>query len=439
MLTRAIEPGGSAAAAEARPLPATDSALMHALLQQLPRCLYMNPDTAGSPREAGAAPQPAPPCMVPLRTTVLAAMDTLLRLHPPPFSAPVCGHLPAIAAAVKFADPETRMSACALVATLLQPEWLAALQAAPEWPSARQQLFVAHLRGSSADCGAALAEGSAWDTHLVSALKLAALSALIKLQALPALRARVPLHLLELISTSNSLQRAVADSNALEHLTTFLLAEVRRPACMPPRPHPRHHAWSTCMSSVCALQTEAAAWRRRSSAGAGAATGQAGGGADAQGDANADAQAGAGTDAAPASPRPPSTHASLQLHSALQCIQLLCSCGIQASAPSVSAGSWSDASRCGTGLSSCQPSHVQCVRNCAAMATAATLRALAHCLRHPSSAVREAAALVRPPLCMRPLCARHSVRGCPPCRCSGSLAAAARRSRRSASATPRSP
>lgn len=227
---------------------------MSALLQQLPRCLYANPvhsgtskmgaapdaamDAAGPASEPVSArksenksayvpPKAAPQSFAPLRTTVLTAIDTLLRQHPPSFTPTVCTHLPDIAAAIRYPDADTRMSACALVATLLQPDRRIALQHAVEWPEAREHLFDMFVRGSSIEHGAEAAQPNARDAMVVSTIELAALTALIKLQALPAMRRQVPLRLLELVGESDRLQRAVADSNALEHLTAFILAVVR--------------------------------------------------------------------------------------------------------------------------------------------------------------------------------------------------------------------
>lgn len=226
---------------------------MQALLQQLHRCLYAHPDqrhaaqngtdTAeaeptdkskkGNSKASYVPPKVAPQRFSPLRTTVLTAIDTLLRHHPPSFTPTVCTHLPDIAAAIRYTDADTRMSACALVATLLQPDRRKALQHATEWPQAREQLFDMYVRGSSAEHTAEASKPDARDALVVSAIELAALTALIKLQSLPAMRGQVPLRLLELVGESESLQRAVADSNALEHLTAFILAAVRATMCMP--------------------------------------------------------------------------------------------------------------------------------------------------------------------------------------------------------------
>jgi hypothetical protein len=251
----------SAGTPAADPPPAdTHAPFMQALLQQLPRCLYAHPpqqsteqngtdptvamssmDTA-APSSASTeqdkaakhdskgtckAPKAASQRFSPLRTTVLSAIDTLLRHHVPCFAPTVCTHLPDISAAIRYTDADTRMGACALVATLLQPERRKALQQAAEWPQAREQLFNMYVRGSSAEHSAEASKSDLRDALVVSAIELAALTALIKLQSLPGMRGHVPLRLLELIGESEHLQRAVADSNALEHLTAFVLAAVR--------------------------------------------------------------------------------------------------------------------------------------------------------------------------------------------------------------------
>jgi hypothetical protein len=137
------------------------------------------------------------------------------------------------------------------------------------------------------------------------------------------------------------------------------------------------------------LQTDNAPWRRRSSTGATASTSNT----------PTAARTTTGT-AGPSTPSlkapsagqldqdadtlvTPSEEATLQLLSALQCIKLLCSCGALV----------------GTGASagdqnSKAAAPEQCVRNCCAIATPAHLRALSCCLRHPSAAVRTAAAQV---------------------------------------------
>jgi hypothetical protein len=171
-------------------------------------------------------PKVAPQRFSPLRTTVLTAMDRLLRHNAPSFTATVCSHVPDIAAAIRYADADTRMSACALVATLLQPDRREELQAAAEWPQAREQLFDMYVRGSSAEHSAEAEKEEGRDALVVLSIEMAVLTALIKLQALPCMRGQVPQRLLELVSKSESLQRAVADSNALEHLTAFVLAAV---------------------------------------------------------------------------------------------------------------------------------------------------------------------------------------------------------------------
>ena len=265
VLTRAKEHADAETLGMAEPSTAggTHSALMQALLQQLPRCLYANPDrkhtaplgadTAAAPADAGGAagsssaasgeankassssgvsyvsPKMADLRFSPLRTTVLTAIDTLLRHHPPSFAPTVCANLPDIAAAIRYTDADTRMSACALVATLLQPDRRKALQHAAQWTRARDQLFDMCVRGSSAELSADADKPEARDALVVSAIELAALTALIKLQSLAAMRGQVPLRLLELMGESENLQRAVADSNALEHLAAFILAAVRPP------------------------------------------------------------------------------------------------------------------------------------------------------------------------------------------------------------------
>ena len=376
---------------------------------------------SSSSKVAYVPPKTADLRFSPLRTTVLTAIDALLRQHPPCFTAAVCAHLPDIAAAIKYTDADTRMSSCALIATLLQPDRRKALQNAAEWPRAREQLFDMYVRGSSAEHTAEAAKPDTRDTLVVSYIELAALTALIKLQSLPAMRGHVPLRLLELVGESESLQRAVADSDALEHLTAFILAAVRpsplqRPSLrsssrsrqvvtmsimfrlyhfyycnnveyqnllnIEPRPRLCYRFQYFVLILCCTLQTDNAPWRRRSSSGVTAN--------------NPPGAAGPSTPSLVASsaclPEPdsdslvtPSEEATLQLLSALQCIKLLCTCAPTA-APGATVGD--------TQSKAATPG--QSVRNCCATATPAHLRALSCCLRHPSAAVRTASAQVRP-------------------------------------------
>jgi hypothetical protein len=134
------------------------------------------------------------------------------------------------------------------------------------------------------------------------------------------------------------------------------------------------------------VQADNAPWRRRSSTGAAASASNTPTGAAAS----------SSSLKAPMSNPPdqnsnsdllvtPSEEDTLQLLSALQCIKLLCSCGT----PSSTGSSSSSSDQHGKAAAP-----AQCVRNCFATATPAHLRALSCCLRHPSAAVRTAAAQV---------------------------------------------
>lgn len=220
---------------------------MGTLARQLPRCIFLDP----SSRTGTAAPR-----FVPLRTTVLSTMDILLNQHGAAFTAAVVPALPDIAAAVKFPDAETRLAACSVLATVLHPPRIAAARRVPVWQLVREQLYLCLVCGGKADtpaeegpaaAAAAAAAGGepsgedAREQRVRKALETVCLSVLVKLQAVPAARTRIPYRLFGIICNSEELQRLVADSDALENLISFIISEVRRPLtlqALPPHPCP---------------------------------------------------------------------------------------------------------------------------------------------------------------------------------------------------------
>lgn len=194
---------------------------MAALTQQLPRCIFRDPAS-----RTGVA---APRC-VPLRTAVLSTMDILLNQHDAPFTMTIVPALVDVTAAIKFPDAETRLAACSVIATMMHPPRIAAARRAPEWPRAREELYANLVRGGKrgAEKEEAADGGDAREQQVRKALEAVCLSVLVKLQAVPAARTRIPYRLFGIICNSEELQRLVADSDALENLISFIITEVRR-------------------------------------------------------------------------------------------------------------------------------------------------------------------------------------------------------------------
>lgn len=202
---------------------------MATLAKQLPRCIFLDP----AARTGTAAPR-----FVPLRTAVLSTMDILLNQHGAAFTAAVVPALPDIAVAVKFPDAETRLAACSVIATVLHPPRIAAARRVPAWQLVREELYVRLVCGGAAEpmhedtpAGAAgageVSEEDAREQRVRQALETVCLCVLVKLQAAPAARKRIPYRLFGIICNSEELQRLVADSDALENLISFIISEVR--------------------------------------------------------------------------------------------------------------------------------------------------------------------------------------------------------------------
>lgn len=209
---------------------------MAALTLQLPRCIFRDPAT----RTGTAAPR-----YVPLRTAVLSTMDVLLNQHDAPFTIAAVPALVDITAAIKFPDAETRLAACSVIATVLHPPRIAAARRSPEWPRVREELYLSLVRAGkpeeekddnasptkAAAAAAAVAAGEdvqRREQRVGKALESVCLSVLVKLQAVPAARTRIPYRLFGIICNSEELQRLVADSDALENLISFIILEVWR-------------------------------------------------------------------------------------------------------------------------------------------------------------------------------------------------------------------
>lgn len=215
---------------------------MGTLARQLPRCIFLDP---------GSRSGTAGPRFVPLRTAVLSTMDILLNQHGAPFTATVVPALPDIAAAVKFPDAETRLAACSVIATVLHPPRIAAARRVPAWQLVREQLYLCLVCGGKMDVSAeegpaatAAAGGEASgedarEQRVRKALETVCLSVLVKLQAVPAARTRIPYRLFGIICNSEQLQRLVADSDALENLISFIISEVRSFCTLPQHTRPR--------------------------------------------------------------------------------------------------------------------------------------------------------------------------------------------------------
>eukprot|EP00892_Ulva_mutabilis_P011595 jgi/Ulvmu1/8808/UM048_0063.1 len=312
--------------------------LMAALSTQLPRCIFADPAT----RTGTAAPR-----FVPLRAAVLSTMDVLLNQHDEPFTMAGVPALPDVTAAIKFPDAETRLAACSVIATMLHPPRIAAARRSPEWPRVREQLNAALVRDGKRE-GEAEGDGGedAREARVRKALESVCLSVLVKLQAVPAARTRIPYRLFGIICNSEELQRLVADSDALENLISFIITE-----------------------------TESASWATTRKAATGAA-----GAVRASGDATVAPR--------PAAVVPRYGSPQQQLLCALLCVVLLCGTA-RASPPARSAL----ASPC-LQTARAAIADAQCVRNCAAAATTANLHAFARCLQHPQPTVRTAAAMV---------------------------------------------
>jgi hypothetical protein len=113
------------------------------------------------------------------------------------------------------------MAACAVLASLVQDRRFPFIQAA-----AGQICAWGNLSGA---CGAAdIGRGPLGPEASRRYLQSHALNALMKLQLAPAVRDEVPEIMLEIMGDSSELQRAMADSSALEHLCSLVCERVRR-------------------------------------------------------------------------------------------------------------------------------------------------------------------------------------------------------------------